>query len=73
MSNQTIGLLVIVAGFVLGVLGVTIWLGGFSWFGHLPGDIRIERESFRVDVPITSMLVLSAVLSLLVYVVRRML
>lgn len=33
--------------------------GLFSWFGNLPGDIRIEGESSKVFIPITSMIVLS--------------
>ncbi|WP_038070604.1 DUF2905 domain-containing protein [Thermus scotoductus] len=37
----------------------------FSWFGHLPGDIRIEREGLRVYVPITSALIFSLFLTLL--------
>lgn len=37
----------------------------FAWFGHLPGDIRIEREGLRVYIPITSALALSLLLSLL--------
>ncbi|ETN88903.1 DUF2905 domain-containing protein [Thermus scotoductus] len=37
----------------------------FSWFGHLPGDIRIEREGLRVYIPLTSALVLSLLLTLL--------
>ena len=34
----------------------------FAWFGHLPGDIRIEREGLRVYIPITSALLLSLLL-----------
>lgn len=37
----------------------------FSWFGHLPGDLRIEREGLRVYVSLTSALVLSLLLTLL--------
>ena len=37
----------------------------FCWFGHLPGDIRIEREGLRVYIPLTSALVLSLLLTLL--------
>ncbi|MBW6394037.1 MAG: DUF2905 domain-containing protein [Thermus sp.] len=37
----------------------------FFWFGHLPGDIRIEREGLRVYIPLTSALVLSLLLTLL--------
>ncbi len=53
-----------------------MWLGGgililgalvryvpglFSWFGNLPGDIRIEGENSRVFIPITSMILISVV------------
>ncbi|GLV47950.1 hypothetical protein TJA_11080 [Thermus sp. LT1-2-5] len=37
----------------------------FAWFGHLPGDIRIEREGLRVYIPLTSALLLSLLLTLL--------
>jgi hypothetical protein len=43
-----------------------------SWFGRLPGDIRIERPHTRIYVPITSMLLVSVVLSLLVTLLRRL-
>ncbi|MFN4073858.1 MAG: DUF2905 domain-containing protein, partial [Thermus sp.] len=36
-----------------------------SWFGHLPGDIRIERDGLKVYIPIASALVLSLLLTLL--------
>lgn len=40
-------------------------------FGHLPGDVRVERESVRVYVPIISMLLISLLFSVLSYVLRR--
>ena len=40
--------------------------GLFAWFGHLPGDIRIENENSTVFIPITSMIVVSIGLTLLV-------
>jgi hypothetical protein len=43
------------------------------WFGRLPGDVRIERESVHIYVPLVSMLIVSAALSLLLYLVRRLL
>jgi hypothetical protein len=42
-----------------------------SWFGRLPGDIRIERDTVRVYVPLMSLILISAVLNLLFYLVRR--
>jgi hypothetical protein len=55
------------------LIGLLVWSGSLSWFGRLPGDIRIERESVRIYVPLASMLILSLVLSLILYVVRRFL
>jgi hypothetical protein len=43
----------------------------FAWFGHLPGDIRIEREGLRVYIPIASSLLLSLILTLLLNLLRR--
>jgi membrane protein implicated in regulation of membrane protease activity len=62
----------IVAGIVLIIVGVLAWTGLLSWFGRLPGDIRIEREHTRIYVPITSMVVVSVVLSVLLAVARRL-
>ncbi len=56
----------IVFGLVLVGIGA-LWLvfpKALSWFGHLPGDLRLERGSSRVFIPITSMLLASVVLSL---------
>lgn len=47
--------------------------GLFSWFGNLPGDIRIEGESSRVFIPITSMIVVSVVATVIVNVVGSLL
>lgn len=61
-------------GNVLMVLGGLLLLAGalvrfapglFSWFGNLPGDIRIESENSRVFIPITSMIVVSVLLTLI--------
>ncbi len=65
------GPLLVAAGIVLVLVGLLAWSGGLGWFGRLPGDIRIERDSVRVYLPIVSMLLVSAVLSLVLYVVRR--
>jgi len=43
---------------------------GFAWFGHLPGDIRIERENVRIYIPVISMLLVSVVATVLLSVVR---
>ena len=65
------GTILIVIGVGLILVGLLIWSGSLSWFGRLPGDIRIERETVRVYVPIASMLVVSLAVSLALYLVRR--
>lgn len=57
----------IVIGLVLLVLGVILHFapGLLSWFGKLPGDIRIESERSRTFIPITSMIILSVVITVL--------
>ena len=63
----------IVAGIVLVLAGVLAKTGLLSWFGQLPGDIRYERGSTRVYVPLTSMILVSVALSLVVNLARRLL
>ncbi len=63
MSHQQTGLLIIAIGVGIVLLGAMVWLGGLSWFGKLPGDIRIQGQSGTVFIPITSMIVISVVLS----------
>ena len=71
MSPASPGPLLIALGVGLILIGLLFWSGSMSWFGRLPGDIRIERESVRIYVPIVSMLLVSIVVSLVLYVVRR--
>jgi hypothetical protein len=56
------------AVFIVG-LAVRFAPGLFAWFGHLPGDIRIEGENSRIYIPITSAIVASVVLTVLLNVV----
>jgi hypothetical protein len=65
------GPMLIAVGVGLILMGMLFWSGGMSWFGRLPGDIRIERETVRIYVPIVSMLVVSLVASLVFYLARR--
>jgi len=73
MSSSSAGLTLVLVGIAIIVVGLLVWAGGFSWFGRLPGDIRIERETVRVYIPIVSMLVVSVVLTLLLNLLRRFL
>jgi Protein of unknown function (DUF2905) len=69
--HVSLGFAIAAAGGMLVVVGLLVAAGAFSWFGRLPGDIRIERPGWRFFVPITSMLVVSILLSLALAVIRR--
>lgn len=62
-------LIIVGAGLVL--LGILAKFGLLSWFGNLPGDIRIQSERTTVFAPITSMIVLSVVGSVLFNLISR--
>jgi hypothetical protein len=62
----------IVAGIVFIVLGLLLYLGpSLPVLGKLPGDIRIERPGLRLYIPITSCLLLSVVVSGLLWLFSR--
>jgi hypothetical protein len=74
MDAKSLGLLIVVAGAALVAVGLLVASGAFgwlSWFGRLPGDLRIEGESTRVYVPITSMILVSLALTLALSILRR--
>lgn len=58
------GSFVIIVGIGLVVMGLLAFSGRLSRFGRLPGDIRYNGRHTKVFIPITSMLLLSLVLSL---------
>lgn len=61
--------LVILEG-VLVLVGLML-LGKLPLLGRLPGDIRIERKGFVFYFPLTTMLILSAIVSLILFLLRR--
>jgi len=71
--NRSIGLLLIVGGAAVILIGLLVYSGGLSWFGKLPGDIRYETERTHVYIPLVSMLLVSLILSLIMYLLRRFL
>jgi uncharacterized membrane protein len=68
--ERNVGLFIVVVGIAIVMLGMLVWVGGLSWFGHLPGDIRIERGNVRIYIPVISMLLTSVVATILLSVLR---
>ena len=63
---------------LLVALGAALVVAGLFWawlkklhLFHLPGDIVIDRPGFKFFLPITTMLIVSAVLSIIAWLMRR--
>lgn len=66
------GKLLIVLGGILIVIGAAIVLSGkLPWLGRLPGDIYIERHNFTFFFPITTSILISVILSVVLYILSR--
>jgi hypothetical protein len=63
--------MLLVLGLVITGVGL-VWIlaPSIPWLGRLPGDIRIERENFRFYFPLVTCLLLSLILSLVVWAIR---
>jgi len=72
VGNKPLGQLVVVLGLIIVVVGLVTMRGWLGWFGHLPGDVRVERPNARIYVPVVSMLLISILFSVLSYVLRRL-
>ena len=72
--NAETGKYIIVAGVLIIVAGITIYFfhDKLHWIGRLPGDIRIEKENFRFYFPVTTMILLSILISLLLWLLRKL-
>jgi hypothetical protein len=69
---REIGKLLFVAGLVMALAGLVIWkTGGLGRFGRMPGDIAIQHPGFSFYFPITTCIVISIVLTLIMWLLRR--
>ena len=66
------GKALIYLGILAVVVGVIFLLGGkVPWLGHLPGDLTIEREGYTFYFPLTTCVLISVIISLVLYFFRR--
>jgi hypothetical protein len=63
---------------ILLIVGLVLVLAGLAWpwlsklpWGRLPGDIHIVREGFSFHFPIVTCIVVSVLLSILFWILRR--
>ncbi|MFO0355699.1 MAG: DUF2905 domain-containing protein [Sphingobacteriaceae bacterium] len=73
MANFPVHKLLIASGISLVIVGI-IWYffsDKFSWIGKLPGDIRYESENSKFYFPITTMLLISAIINVIIWLAKR--
>lgn len=73
MSDQ-FGRMLIGVGLTIALIGVIVLLSSnLPWFrlGRLPGDIHIEKQGFSLFFPITTMILISAVLSFIFFLIGK--
>jgi hypothetical protein len=63
-----VGKTLLITGLLIALLGLLLMFapGLFGWFGHLPGDIRREGEHGGLFIPVTSMIVISIILTIII-------
>lgn len=67
-----IGKSLIIIGLIIAVIGVVLTLAGkVPWIGRLPGDIYIKRDNFTFYFPLATSILISAILSLILWLLRR--
>jgi hypothetical protein len=66
------GKFLVIAGLMIALAGAVIWSGvGKGWLGRLPGDVHYTRGNFSFHLPIVTCLLLSALLTLILWMFRR--
>jgi hypothetical protein len=69
---RDLGKLMFAAGLVMALVGLVIWkTGGLGGLGRLPGDISVQRPGFSFYFPVASCIVVSVILTLLLWLLRR--
>jgi hypothetical protein len=69
---EGIGKALLALGLIIAALGGVILLfGKIPFLGRLPGDITVQRPGFTLHVPIATCLLLSAIVSLVLWLLRR--
>jgi hypothetical protein len=67
-----LGKLLVIVGLSITVIGALLWMGvGRNWLGRLPGDINYARGNFSFHFPIVTCLVVSAILTLILWLIRK--
>ncbi|MGH7390736.1 MAG: DUF2905 domain-containing protein [Candidatus Rokuibacteriota bacterium] len=67
-----VGKLLIALGLLIALAGLALVLAGrIPWLGRLPGDIHVQRGNWTFYFPLATSLVLSVVLTLVLWLIGR--
>jgi hypothetical protein len=66
-----LGKWLVIVGLGLALIGVLLWAECGKWLGRLPGDIHYTRGDFSFHFPIVTCLLISLVLTLIIWLLRR--
>ena len=67
-----LGKILVIAGLLIAAIGALLWSGvGRGWLGRLPGDIHYRGDNFSFHFPIVTCLLISAILSLILWLFRK--
>jgi len=71
-QRKNMGTLLIVVGIIIVLIGLLFYFSdNIPMIGKMPGDIRIERENFTFYFPVATSILLSVVISVVIYLIRR--
>jgi len=72
--HQTVGKYLIITGVILLLAGAVIYFsqGRLKWLGNLPGDIRIVKDNYRIYIPLTTIILLSILLTLVFNIIKKL-
>jgi hypothetical protein len=73
--DQNTGKYIVIIGASIVLIGVIVYFlhDKLHWIGHLPGDIRVERENFRFYFPLATMIVFSLLLTIVINLIKKFL
>jgi hypothetical protein len=69
---SSLGKSLIVIGLIIALIGVLLsFAGRIPWLGRLPGDIYVKRENFTFYFPLATSIIISLLLSLILWLFRK--
>jgi hypothetical protein len=74
MTPTELGKLLLVAGILIAAFGLVLLLAGrfnLSWLGHLPGDFSFRGKNFSFYFPLATSLLVSIILSVIIWLISR--